>query len=166
MDESWGSGCVGADKQNEHNVELVEHIATISQDETELMVVNDPPRKQTTEEIVTSNEKAEVEDDNVHEKGLDDNKGEKDKSENVLQNLKNIYNQGGVSPRSISKGQKKSGRLANGEKQPIRARQVQHYKRVMGMQSANSSCNGKIWYFVAENIDHGYDIIAPGESLR
>ncbi|KAJ8544170.1 hypothetical protein K7X08_035700 [Anisodus acutangulus] len=59
----------------------------------------------------------EDKDENSIDNGLEYNKGEEDKSENVLQNMENIYNQDGVSPKATSNGHKKSGRQANGEKQ-------------------------------------------------
>ncbi|KAJ8539230.1 hypothetical protein K7X08_013482 [Anisodus acutangulus] len=137
MDESRGSGCVGAAFKQDVQAE---HVATTAQDETELRVVNDIPSTLKNEEIVISNEKSMmicenvsplnvsvpkkvspnkrrhdlvshnmlnleyVGNGNVQEMGFNDNKGEEDKSENVLQNMENIYNQGGVSPKSVSKG--------------------------------------------------------------
>ncbi|XP_059315814.1 uncharacterized protein LOC132066528 [Lycium ferocissimum] len=85
-----------------------------------------------------------------------------DKEENIKQNKENILRQADVSPKrkSNNKGQKN----ANDKKIPLRVvpkknaaksnhvRTINHYRRRLGMCLANANCNGKIWYFVTDNI--------------
>ncbi|KAJ8531015.1 hypothetical protein K7X08_025746 [Anisodus acutangulus] len=44
--------------------------------------------------------------DKITEEGIGDNKDEEDRIDNVLQNLENVYNQGGLYLKSTTKGQK------------------------------------------------------------
>ncbi|XP_060190609.1 uncharacterized protein LOC132619859 [Lycium barbarum] len=64
--------------------------------------------------------------------------------------LQQVCVEAGLSPKSQSKGPKK-GRKQNSE--VPQTRQIQNYRRKLRMPYANSNCNGKIWFFVQDNVD-------------
>ncbi|XP_060182252.1 uncharacterized protein LOC132611912 [Lycium barbarum] len=88
------------------------------------------------------------------------------KEENIKQNMENILKQADISPnrKSNNKGQKKGKKNAIDKQIPLKVapkrnatksnvKTINQYRRRLGMCLANANCNGKIWYFVAGNID-------------
>ncbi|XP_060210626.1 uncharacterized protein LOC132637573 [Lycium barbarum] len=65
--------------------------------------------------------------------------------------LQQMCVEAGLSPKSQSKVPRK-GRKQNPEVQQA-GRQIQKYRRKLGMPYAGSNCNGKIWFFVQHNVD-------------
>ncbi|XP_059288975.1 uncharacterized protein LOC132042454 [Lycium ferocissimum] len=65
--------------------------------------------------------------------------------------LQKVCKETGISPKTQGKGAKKGKKQGVSEVQ--QARQIQKYRRKLGMPYANFNCNGKIWFFVQEKVD-------------
>ncbi|XP_060182761.1 uncharacterized protein LOC132612660 [Lycium barbarum] len=95
-----------------------------------------PPEREELHDVISHNinVRAEVE----HDEGKNKFK-ESEEEVSVEQVFSTMVKEAGISPRSRQKGSKK------GKKQGFRRR--------LGMRYAHYNCNGKIWFFVNDNVD-------------
>ncbi|XP_060182017.1 uncharacterized protein LOC132611631 [Lycium barbarum] len=92
---------------------------------------------------------------------------ESEEEASVEQVFSNMVKEAGISPRSRQKGSKKGKKQVITYTIPIRvvpkrgslmepfqhSRHIQGFRRRLGMRYAHYNCNGKIWFFVNDNVD-------------